>query len=334
MTQLDNAFLDRFEEFGPIARNLSRLIRPAIIARPGKTLVWCDWSAIEARTLPWLANSRGAEKVLDIFRENDKDPSAPDIYRIEAANIFNKPAAEIGKGPERQTGKVAVLSLGFGGAEGALMAMATNYGIHLAPAQQTHIVQTWRANNPWARSFWGAHGREGSYGLWGAINSAIENPDTIFEAGRVAYVFDRSYLGGTLFCALPCGRLLSYPAIRWEKREIKDKKTGEVSERVQLTYVKGYGRSAMWYGKAAENITQAAAGSLLRGKLVQLREFEEWMPVVAHTHDEIVVECDDADVEETEETLQEIMTANDDWNQGLPLAAEATVEFYYTKAGK
>ena len=330
----DNAFLDQFEELGPIARNLSRLLRPTIIAPRGKTLVWCDWSAIEARMLPWLAASRGSEKVLEIFRANDKDKNAPDIYRLEAANIFGKPASEIDKGQERQTGKVAVLSLGFGGAEGALANMATNYGLYLTPTQQTHIVQSWRANKGWAKAFWGAHGREGSYGLWGAINSAIENPDTIFEAGRVAYVYDRGYLGGTLICALPCGRPLYYPGIRWEKREIKDRKTGEISERVQLTYVKGYGRAALWYGKAAENVTQAAAGSLLRGKLVQLREFEDWMPVVAHTHDENVAECDEDAAGEASKVLLGAMTANDDWNQGLPLAAEATINWYYSKAVK
>lgn len=334
MTRLDNAFLDRFEELGPIARNLSRLIRPAIIARPGKTLVWGDWSAIEARTLPWLANSRGSEKVLDIFRANDKDTKAPDIYRIEAGNIFNKPATEIGKGPERQTGKVAVLSLGFGGAEGALMAMATNYGIYLSPAQQTHIVQMWRANNPWAKAFWGAHGRDGSYGLWGAINSAIENPGSLHEAGRVAYVYDRSYLGGSLMCALPCGRVLTYPDIRWERREVKDKKTGEVVEKTQLTYLKGYGRAAMWYGKAAENVTQATAGSLLRATLVRLRGVEDWMPVVAHTHDEIVTECDEDAAEEARDLLYRMMTENAEWSAGLPLAAEITTSWYYTKAGK
>ena len=43
------AHLNAFEdEFGSPGRALSRLIRPAIAAPNGRTLVWGDWSAIEA----------------------------------------------------------------------------------------------------------------------------------------------------------------------------------------------------------------------------------------------------------------------------------------------
>jgi DNA polymerase bacteriophage-type len=49
----------------PVARKLALLVRPALVAGPGKVFVWSDWSAIEARITPWLAASEGAEKVLD-----------------------------------------------------------------------------------------------------------------------------------------------------------------------------------------------------------------------------------------------------------------------------
>ena len=52
--------------------------------------VWSDWSAIEARITPWLAASPGADKVLDIFRANDRDPALPDIYTLAAADILHK----------------------------------------------------------------------------------------------------------------------------------------------------------------------------------------------------------------------------------------------------
>src|SRR5215472_19103530 len=41
----------------PVARKLALLVRPALIAAPGKVLVWSDWNAIEARIMPWLAAS-------------------------------------------------------------------------------------------------------------------------------------------------------------------------------------------------------------------------------------------------------------------------------------
>ena len=41
----------------PVARKLALLVRPALVAGPGKVFVWSDWSAIEARITPWLAAS-------------------------------------------------------------------------------------------------------------------------------------------------------------------------------------------------------------------------------------------------------------------------------------
>lgn len=242
-------FLDSFEDkYGPVARSLGRLIRPTIVADEGKTFVWCDWSAIEARVLPWLADSPGAERVLDIFRENDKDPDAPDIYMIEASHVYGCDPAKIDK-QQRQLGKVAVLSLGFGGSHGALTAMAANYGIHLSGSQREEVINTWRDNNKWARRFWGWFNDQSDYcGLWGAFNMAMLYPGEIFEAGRVAYVYERDYLGGTVFCSLPDGRLLTYPDVKVRKLE-RELDNGEKEEYLTLSYRRGYGYSGLWYGK-------------------------------------------------------------------------------------
>lgn len=354
-----NAFLDAFQQLSiskkaprglPPAKMLSMLLRPSIIARPGKTLLWGDWSAIEARVLPWLAGSRGGDELLDVFRETDVDPSKPDIYIREAAGFLDVDMNELWaayKGGDtdadkrRQAyGKVPILSLGFGGGLGALQAMATNYGVHFDDVTAKRVVDSWRDRNSWARNFWGEHGRRGSYGLWGAINTAIENPDTICPAGRVAYVYDRSYLGGTVFCALPSGRLLTYPSIKWEWREVENKKTKELEDRYQLTFLKGYSRSALWYGKLAENVTQGEAASILRRTLKRLEfdrapfigDLNEFMPVVMHTHDEVVTEVDEESHDLAEDLLLEIMQRNDEWDADLPLKAEITSHWTYTKS--
>ena len=85
----------------PAARKLALLVRPALIAALGKTFVSSDWSAIEARIPPWLAASEGAEKVLDIFRANDRDPTQPDIYTLAAADILHKDPGAITKTERR-----------------------------------------------------------------------------------------------------------------------------------------------------------------------------------------------------------------------------------------
>ena len=91
----------------PAARKLALLVRAALVAGPGKVFVWSDWSAIEARITPWLAASPGAEKVLDIFRANDRDPTRPDIYTIAAADILHKNDPSAVTKTERGIGKVA-----------------------------------------------------------------------------------------------------------------------------------------------------------------------------------------------------------------------------------
>lgn len=322
-------FLTDFSKFGPVQQSLARLIRPAFVAAPGKTFVWGDWSAIEARTLPWLSDSRGGEGVLDVFRASDKDKKLADIYCREAANISGLPAQVIMDGAKahdnalynwRQTGKVTVLSLGFGGATGALQRMAINYGIYLDDAAAANIVEVWRANNMWARTFWDK--------IWDAVMSALSNPDTIYRAGKVAYAYDRTYLGGTLFCGLPDERLLTYPTIRWEDRE-EEVAPGKVETRRHLTCRKGHGRKKLWYGTFCENITQATAGSILRSALERMDPYE---CVVGHTHDEIVDEVPEEEAEANARLLHDVMTDTTGWREGLPLAVDMTTNWYYTKS--
>ena len=105
----------------PATRKLALLVRPALIAGPGKVFVWSDWSAIEARITPWLAASPEADEVLAIFRASDADPARPDIYAVAAADILGKGAETVTR-TERGIGKVATLALGFGGSVGACKA--------------------------------------------------------------------------------------------------------------------------------------------------------------------------------------------------------------------
>jgi DNA polymerase len=345
---LDDAFLDALAAHGPIGKTLGMLIRPAFIADPGKTFVWCDWAAIEARVLPWLAGSPGAERKLDVFRASDADHTKPDVYIDGAAGFIGVDPQELwfryldgeteAKKLRQSHGKVPELSLGFGGSLGALLKMAINYGVYFTEEQGLEMVKGWRARNEWAPAFWGSFRVDkygnitASGGLWGAINMALRNPKEAFAAGRVAYVFDPDYMKGTLFCGLPNGGMLTYPGAKYSTKSFKNKDTDEVEEKHALWYRKQYGYSAMWHGKAAENITQAVAGRILRETLVILdREFEDWMPVVGHTHDEIVCEPSDKEVERAKRVLYDTMLKPAPWRLDLPLAAEVSACEYYTK---
>src|SRR5262249_23670030 len=248
----------------PAARKLALIVRPAFIARSGKLFVWSDWNAIEARLTPWLAASKGAEAVLDIFRANDRDPTRPDIYTVTAADILHQEPSAITKS-ERQTGKVATLALQFLGSVGALKAMALSYRIHLDDAEARRIVDAWRDANPWAMEFGGAHCNGESFGLWGAAMSAWEIPGRITTAGRVAFIYRDDYLGGALFMALPSGRLLTYPRPRWRDVDILDKDGNPTGEkRRELSFRRAHARVKLWFGVLVENAVQATAADILR----------------------------------------------------------------------
>jgi len=318
----------------PAARKLALVVRPALVAGPGKLLVWSDWSAIEARITPWLAASEGAEQVLDIFRASDRDPTLPDVYVIAAADIFHKDAREITR-PERQIGKVVVLACGFGGGVGALKDMALSYRIHLDDADARHIVDAWREANPWAREFWGVHRDGESFGLWGAAMSAWELPGQITTAGRIAFVFRPDYLGGTLFMALPSGRLLTYPRPRWREIDVLDKNgkpTGE--KRTEMSFRRAHGRAKLWHGTLCENAVSGTAADILRATATRIETNPAlaFMPIRMTTHDEIVCEVDAARAEEAKAILRREMLTLPGWAEGLPLQSEEQVCKRYSKS--
>lgn len=311
------------EAYGPVGRTLSRLIRPVFVAPEGQKMIWADYSAIEARVTPWLGEAFGGGKVLDIFRANDADPRLPDIYKREAGAILGIDPLEVTKAQRQSHGKVPVLSLGFGGGKGALFAMARNYGASFTETEAGDIVKRWRSNNTWAVAYW--------EDTWEAALWCMHNPGEARAVGsRLTYVFLPEHMNGTLVCMLPDGRPLLYPTIKWERRERKDKLTGKVEVKDQLTYRRGYARSGVWAGTLVENAVQAVAGSILRHAIWRV---EKEMPDLAcfHTHDELGLIVANQEAPCAADKLVEIMTDNPPWLDGLPLSAEVSTSVYYTK---
>lgn len=317
-----DCFDDLRGRWGPVGRTLSRLIRPAFIAPEGYAMVWCDWSAIEARVLPWLSGSEGGEEILDIFRQNDLDPSQPDIYKQAAGRILGKPATDITKAERQSHGKIPTLALGFGGGKGALFNMARAYGASFTEDEAQGIVDGWRGANPWAVRFWDQ--------VWQAVLWCMENPGLPREAGRMTYVFDDTYLRGTLFGVLPGGRPLIYPGLRWEDVERKDKRTGEVTTRRALTVRRARARLPLTFLDLVNNGVQGTAASLLRSALVRLED-EPILRTVLTTHDEIICLARSEDVDAARDALVRVMLTLPEWAEGLPIAAEATVHDWYSK---
>ena len=287
--------------FGPrVTDVLKSMLRPALVPASGKQFVVADWSAIEGRVNPWLANSPAGEKKLDIFRER-LDP-----YKVNAAATYGV-AYEAVTDDQRQVGKVQELALGFGGSIGAFSAMGRVYGVRFDEPQARRIVDAWRRANPWAVAFW--------QDLERAYMSAMRHKGHEFSAGRITYVYD----GQHLWYMLPSGRVLCYPFAKFEGEHLTYAKAAWKP----AADAKEWPRARLWSGLACENVTQASAHDILRAALRQVPD------VVLHVHDEIVVETADPDAAKIE--LERMMTTPPAWAEGLPLAVEAKVMSVYGK---
>lgn len=291
-----------------IIPTLATMLRPTIRAADGHQLHWVDWANVEGRACPWLAASLTGEQKLDMYREQDTDPNAPDVY--------TRMARRIGVG-ERQTGKIAELALQFGGGMGALQVMARAYEMDLTEDMGNRIIDAWRRANPWACTLW----RD----VKTAADRALRFPNTPFPVGRVTYEYtpDTHNGLGALWCTLPSGRALAYvdpklvasPA-PWDDAELIPEITAIKANWSPRAGAPTWPRYKLWYGVLVENITQAVCADLLRDAMV--RAEQAGLRVVLHTHDEIVVES----ATDCQDTLMQVMQAAPDWAAGLPLAAD------------
>lgn len=275
---------------------LSELIRTAFVPRSGCKYIVADFSAIEARVIAWFA---GEQWRLDVFDRGG------DIYCASASQMFGVPVEKNGiNGNLRQKGKIAELALGYGGSVGALKAMgALDMGLQEDELQD--LVTAWRTANPMITKFW--------WDIDRAVKTVIKERTSVSLYGLEIY-----YKSGMLFIKLPSGRQLSY---------VKPKIGENVFGGESVTY-EGVGSTKKWerlesYGpKFVENIVQATARDVLCYALMTLRNCS----IVAHVHDEIIIE---ADPRMSLSAVCEQMGRTPPWAEGLNLRADGyECEFY------
>ena len=318
--------------FKSIPDTLSQLIRTAFIPRKGFTFAVCDFSAIEARVLAWLA---GEEWVLDVFRNGG------DIYCSTASKMFHKPVEKHGLNSDlRPKGKVAVLALGYGGGVSALDAMG-GQKLGMTEQEEKDTVRMWRDANPHIVAFWKAVEDAALDVIQGFKKTArldIRVPISAeeYEARRAAangrevrnYSVRDSYLefsmhNGWLVCRLPSGRKIS-----WPEAQVTVNRFGGQSVRYKGVNQKTnkWGWLETFGGKLVENITQAVARDCLAHVLLQLSR-EPYIRVVFHVHDEVVCEVLG---EDALTRIEEYFSNGPEWAEGLPLkGAGYTGPFYF-----
>lgn len=292
--------------YGNVPDTLSQLIRTAFVAPDGETFAVCDFSAIEARVLAWLA---GEEWVLEVFRGHGK------IYEATAAQMYGCSVEEISKtDPRRQKGKIAVLALGYQGGIGALAAMGGER-MGLSAEDMAGIVRDWRKANPRIVK------------CWANIETAAQRCVTTGIDQKVyGLVFHRRQEDGTMTIQLPSGRLLCYRSMTTGTNRFGNgslKYRGVNSTTNQWGWIETYG------GKLTENIVQAIARDCLAHTLLALDR--NGYPTVFHVHDEVVCEVPKQEGPEALKRIQKIFADVPDWAEGLPLKGAGYVTDYYLK---
>ena len=279
-----------------IPDTLSQLIRTAFVPQGGRKFIVADFSAIEARVIAWFAGERWRLKVFE---------DGGDIYCASASQMFHVPVEKHGvNGHLRQKGKIAELAMGYGGSVGALKSMGA-LEMGLTEEELQPLVDAWRTSNPMITQFW-----------WDVDRAVKECVKMRIPTETHGLRFD--YQSAMLFITLPSGRRLAYV-----KPRIGENQFGGES----MTYM-GVGSTKKWerlesYGpKFVENIVQGTARDILCYAMRTLRN----CAIVAHVHDEIIIE---ADRRMSLSAVCEQMGRTPPWAKGLKLRADGyECEFY------
>lgn len=300
--------LDDFElNYTNPTHTLSELIRTALIAKPGCTFHVCDFSAIEARVIAWLA---GENWVLDVFR------SGGDVYCATAGQMFHCKVEKHGENAElRPKGKIAVLALGYGGGVNALENMGGSR-MGLTEKEEKDIVLRWRDANPNIVRF------------WATVEAAAIRAIKTGESTTINRGIEVSYRWGMLLITLSSGRTICYPrasiGIEHNDGWRDDHEIIEYEGLNQLT--KKWGKIRTYGGKLTENIVQATARDIL-GTVI-IRAEENGLPIVFHVHDEIIVEASEG---QSLSDVEALFSNPIDWCKDLPLNGAGYTTPYYLK---
>lgn len=293
--------------FDNVPAVLSQLIRTALVPKKGHTFVVCDFSAIEARVIAWLA---GEQWAIDVFNGHGK------IYEATAAQMYRCDVDEITKAdPRRAKGKIAVLALGFGGGIAALQAMG-GLRMGLSRDEMEALVRQWRDANPNIVSLW--------YEVEDAARQALLTHSPI--SVRPNLIITTQNDSNDLIIQLPSGRQLVYRDMqtglnRFGKPSLVYKGVNQTTRKWES--IETYG------GKLTENIVQAIARDCFAEALIEAEKAN--LNPVLHVHDEIVCEVPKELAKRALETMMKIFSNRPWWALSLPLKGGGFITEYYRK---
>lgn len=231
-------------------------------------------------------------------------------------NVKKAPVYDIRNAGEHHCFTVSghlVHNCGYGGSVGALKAFgAVEMGI--PESELDNIVRSWREANPSIFKLW-----------WNVGNAAIDLIEGKAKVRHVNAQIGMSFQKGNLLIRLPSDRLLVYPNAGIGENRFGGKSIiyeGVNSTTHQWDYIDTYGP------RLVENIIQAIARDLLTEAILRIEKNPD-CKIVAHVHDEIIIEADPDKV--TLDDMIKAMCVLPDWGDGLILNAAGFTSPYYMK---
>jgi DNA polymerase len=271
------------------------MIKRAIKAPPGYTLIDCDSSQIEARTLAWLACQ---DDLVTAFANGE------DVYKIMAGKIYNKPVSEI-TSEERFFGKTVILGCGYGMGAKKFHLMLKLQGMDITEDEALRIIQVYRNTYPRIKQLW--------YNANDALSVMLSEGREFIEFGRrgVVQVIPRGF-------ELPNKLRLTYNNLRCDTEGLP-----EGGSKITYSYDSRKEKGIYIYGgKVVENVVQALARCVVGEQMVKISKRYR---VVLTVHDAIMCAVENDRIDEARSYVEECMRWVPDWASGLPVNCESGV---------
>ena len=271
------------------SRDGTSKIKKALIAPEGYTLIDCDSSQIEARTLAWLAEQND---LVENFAKGE------DVYKIMASRIYSKPVDEITK-EERFFGKTVILGCGYGMGAAKFQMMLRLQGVVINEQESERIVRVYRSTYPKITSLW-SQGKD-------VLEAILFDRAARFGRSGVVSVSGQGI-------HLPNGLRVAYPGL--------ERKTegalGEM-EKVVFSYKSRKETIYIYGGKVVENVIQAIARCIVAEQMLRISKKYK---VALTVHDAVMCVVKDEEVEQATKYVEECMRWTPEWAQGLPVNCE------------
>jgi DNA polymerase len=241
------------------------------------------------------------------------------VYSIFASKIYDKPISKANP-IERFVGKTCILGLGFGTGAAKLQHTFQTQppGADLTLEECEDIVKLYRSTNDKIISLW----KDGDDVVKDLVDWEYTNFATNVVTSKTPYWY------GEHECLqiskegirLPNGLYIRYPQLHLNTDEAKS----------YHAYKSRAGMKSIWGGALVENVVQALARIIVGEQMLLINE--RYKPALT-VHDAAVCVVPEAELEEAEKFIVDIMSTPPLWAKGLPIACEFTSGISYGNCG-